>query len=74
VASNAETIEGNNGDLWDSERVVSTASTAIEYKGKRLKLGKTCYWKVRVWDEEKPLGRLHPTPSVFNLDGLVFEV
>jgi hypothetical protein len=54
--------------------VVSTASTAIEYKGKRLKLGKTCYWKVRVWDEEKPLGRLHPTPSVFNLDGLVFEV
>jgi len=23
LASNAETIEGNNGDLWDSERVVS---------------------------------------------------
>jgi hypothetical protein len=52
VASKAETIEGKNGDLWDSERVVSTASTAIEYKGKRLKPGKTYYWKVRVWGGE----------------------
>ena len=65
VASNAETIEGNNGDLWDTERVVSTASTAIEYKGKRLKPGKTYYWKVRVWDEENRLVD-YTQPQVFS--------
>ncbi|MBH45369.1 MAG: sulfatase [Flavobacteriaceae bacterium] len=65
VASNAETIEGNNVDLWDSKRVVSSSSNAIEYNGKRLRPGKTYFWKVRVWDEDNRLVD-YTQPQVFS--------
>ncbi len=55
VASNKATIDANNGDIWDSGRVASSKSTDVEFEGKELEVGKTYFWKVRIWDEANRL-------------------
>ncbi|SHJ23238.1 sulfatase-like hydrolase/transferase [Pseudozobellia thermophila] len=55
VASNETSIDANNGNVWDSGRVASTESTNVEYAGEPLDIGKTYYWKVRIWDEDNRL-------------------
>lgn len=55
VASNKKDIDQNNGDVWDSGRVASTKSTDVEYAGNPLEIGKTYYWKVRIWEQENRL-------------------
>jgi len=51
VASSAETLERNRGDLWNSGKVKSDQTNQVVYKGKPLKSRMRCYWKVRVWDK-----------------------
>jgi len=55
VASSKAIIDDNNGDVWDSEQVRSNLSTDVEYNGRPLSVGKTYYWKVRIWDDENRL-------------------
>lgn len=55
VASNKASIDANNGDVWDSGQVRSLESTNVKYKGNPLEIGKTYFWKVRIWDEENRL-------------------
>jgi hypothetical protein len=55
VASNKKSIDANNGDVWDSGRVASTKSTDVEYGGNTLEIGKTYFWKVRIWEQENRL-------------------
>ncbi|WP_299012502.1 sulfatase-like hydrolase/transferase [uncultured Polaribacter sp.] len=55
VASNKASIDANNGDVWDSKRVASSKSTDVEYAGNALEIGKTYFWKVRIWDEANRL-------------------
>jgi len=55
VASDKASIDANNGDVWDSEQVRSSASTDVPYAGKSLEIGKTYFWKVRIWEEENRL-------------------
>ncbi len=55
VASSRDRLDEDQGDLWDSGKVMSRRSTAIEYAGKPLPSNAACFWKVRVWDGE-------PTP------------
>lgn len=55
VASNKKNIDQNNGDVWDSGRVASSQSTNVEYQGKPLEIGKSYYWKVRIWEQENRL-------------------
>lgn len=55
VASNKASIDANNGNVWDSKRVASSKSTDVEYNGKALEIGKTYFWKVRIWDEANRL-------------------
>ncbi|NLH15707.1 MAG: hypothetical protein GX455_03915, partial [Phycisphaerae bacterium] len=52
VASSADKLAWNRGDLWDSGKVASPDSIQIEYAGKILTSGQQCFWKVRVWDEK----------------------
>lgn len=49
VASSAEKLAHNEGDLWDSHKVQSNTSIMISYAGKVLTSRIRCYWKVRVW-------------------------
>lgn len=55
LASDEANIKNNNGDIWDSKRVGSSASTDVEYTGTPLEAGKTYYWKVRIWDQDNRL-------------------
>ncbi|MEQ1821057.1 MAG: family 78 glycoside hydrolase catalytic domain [Fimbriimonadaceae bacterium] len=50
VASSKAHLDRQEGDLWDSGKVVTRAQNNIEYRGKRLAAGKECFWIVQVWD------------------------
>jgi alpha-L-rhamnosidase len=49
VASSAELLKKNQGDIWDSGKVVSDRSIQVEYAGKPLESRRVCHWQVRVW-------------------------
>jgi len=50
VSDDAERLNRNEGNIWDSKRVVSSASLQVPFGGKILKATKTYYWKLMVWD------------------------
>lgn len=50
VASSKDKL--SNPDLWDSQRVLSSESTRIEYAGQPLQSRIECWWQVRVWDRD----------------------
>lgn len=51
VASSAENLAANKGDLWDTGKVVSNQTIQIAYAGKPLLSRQRSFWKVRVWDQ-----------------------
>jgi len=52
VASQAELLKQDKGDLWDSGKVASDETTSIVYAGKPLGEHQWCHWKVKVWDKD----------------------
>jgi alpha-L-rhamnosidase len=50
VASSPQVLAQDRGDLWDSGKVPSRASTLVPYAGRRLQSLTRYWWKVRVWD------------------------
>ena len=50
VSSSRETLNRNDGDLWDSGRVPSRETLNISYQGKALDPEERAFWKVEVWD------------------------
>jgi len=52
VASDGQSLDRDRGDLWDSGKVPSAQSTAVEYAGKPLPIAASCFWKVRTWSTE----------------------
>jgi alpha-L-rhamnosidase len=50
VASTADALASDKGDLWDSGRVASTASQFIPYAGRPLASSQQVFWKVRAYD------------------------
>jgi alpha-L-rhamnosidase len=51
VASSSRKLADNEGDLWDSGKVVSDQSIQVNYAGTALPSRAECFWKVRVWDQ-----------------------
>jgi len=49
VASTPDLLAKNQGDLWDSGKVMSDATSQIEYGGKPLQSRQQCFWKVKTW-------------------------
>ena len=49
VASDAKLLAQDQGDLWDSGRMASDNSTAVQYEGKPLQPSTIYYWKVQTW-------------------------
>lgn len=49
VASSAEKLKANEGDIWDSGKVNSSESIHINYNGKPLNSRQKAYWKVKTW-------------------------
>ena len=52
VARTRERLNRNQGDLWDTGKVLSDQSTHVEYGGAPLPSRMKCYWKVRIWDKD----------------------
>ena len=52
VAASREYLDRNISDIWDSGKVVSDQSIHIPYNGPKLRSRQSCWWKVRVWDEQ----------------------
>ncbi len=52
VASRAELLGKNTGDMWDSGKVLSGKTAHISYAGKSLKSNHSYFWKVQVWDKD----------------------
>jgi len=72
VASSEAALAAGRGNLWDSGKIASADSTAVEYRGSALASGSRYWWKVRVWDKDglrEPdspasfwqMGLLHPS-------------
>ena len=51
VASSPERLEHNQGNIWNSGKVLSDQSINIRYAGSPLKSRQRCFWKVRVWNQ-----------------------
>jgi alpha-L-rhamnosidase len=49
IASSLAKLNNNEGDLWNSRKVLSDQSIMISYKGKPLQSRQQCFWKVKVW-------------------------
>ncbi len=61
VATSREQLVGNAADAWDSGKVESSESVAVEYQGKPLASQQTYYWKVRTWNRDgRPSGWSDP--------------
>ena len=61
VASDAERLAANVGDLWDSGRRYSSRHTDVMYSGSALESDRQFWWKVRVWDQDgKPSQQSEP--------------
>lgn len=54
VASSQPLLAQDQGDLWDSGKVLSRQSVHVGYQGKPLASEMQCFWKVRVWGTELP--------------------
>jgi hypothetical protein len=50
VADNQEALDANNGNVWDTKKVLSSASIRVNYAGQQLKPAKSYYWKAMIWD------------------------
>jgi alpha-L-rhamnosidase len=51
IATSETALRHDQGDLWDSGKVLSDQSLHIAYAGRPLVSQQVCWWKVRVWDQ-----------------------
>lgn len=52
VASSAEALAKNQGDVWDSGKINTSQSVYVDYQGKNLESRQRYFWKVKIWDEK----------------------
>lgn len=63
VADSPEKLDAGNGNIWNSGKTDGSASVLVPFAGKKLKSGKSYFWKVRSWSREgivstwSPIGR-----------------
>ena len=57
VASSQAKLDEEKGDLWDSGQVGSAQSVLVGYAGKKLSSHTECFWKVRVWSDERNVSK-----------------
>lgn len=53
VASSSSLLSQDRGDLWDSGKIIGPQPVTVAYAGKPLTGLSTCWWKVKIWDENK---------------------
>ena len=71
VASSAENLLSGRADKWDSGKVISDRSVNVPYAGNTLSSDETCYWQLRVWDQDDRASA-YSEPAAFTM-GLLHE-
>lgn len=56
AASSEAKLAQDQGDLWDSGKVLSDNTIQVLYGGQLLDSFQKCWWKVRVWDQDDKMG------------------
>lgn len=72
LADHPDTLFNNRGNLWDSDKVNSAASTGIVYNGQALQPDKRYYWKVKIWDD-KGRESNYSSPLTFYTDSVLMD-
>ncbi len=72
VSSSEEKLKQNEGDIWNTGKVVSNATNQIEYGGANLISKENYFWKVKVWDEQGQESKWSTTSS-FSMGLLSFS-
>ena len=52
AASSQEALLQGKADLWNTGKVMDSASLRIPYEGRTLSAGESCWWRVKVWDQD----------------------
>ncbi len=52
VAGSRDLLSADRGDLWDSGKVTGRQPVQVAYGGVPLQSLKSCFWKVKLWDEK----------------------
>ena len=52
VSSTAELAKAENGDVWDSGKILTKRELGLVYNGPDLKSSTKYYWRVKYWDAE----------------------
>ena len=52
VASSAEILAADQGDLWNSGKIAGDRTTFIPYAGTTLAPAQRVFWKIRSWDRD----------------------
>lgn len=53
VASSLELLAKNEGDQWDTGKIVSDGTLGIAYSGATLRSSTRYYWKIKIWDKDQ---------------------
>lgn len=51
VASSPNLLAKDEGDLWDTGKVLSSSTFGIRYAGSQLRSRGRAWWKVQIWDQ-----------------------
>jgi|CZKV01.1.fsa_nt_gi hypothetical protein len=62
VASSTNMLANNQGDLWDSGKIISPA-ISTNYAGTTLASAQQVFWKVRVWDKNNSASAWSPVTT-----------
>ncbi len=68
VSNDEATAIGEIGDIWDTGKIVSDATSFIQYAGKPLESFKKYYWRVKCWDNhgyETPFSDIYSFETAF---------
>jgi len=52
VATSPDLLKNDEGNMWNSGKVLSDRMGQIIYSGKPLQSSQKCWWKVKIWDEK----------------------
>ncbi|MDE0140355.1 MAG: family 78 glycoside hydrolase catalytic domain [Caldilineaceae bacterium] len=71
VATSSENLHAGRADKWDSGKVTADRSVNVPYAGNSFSSDETCYWQVRIWDQDDRVSA-YSEPAAFSM-GLLDE-
>lgn len=52
IAGDSSQLQKNNGNIWDSKKIMAATSIQVQYNGRALRSAKKYFWKIMVWDNK----------------------